>query len=49
MTKVINFVKSTHYNLIHFQSWRVSDDQTERDQGMWDAQTASTVASALHD
>jgi len=49
MTKKIKFVKSTRYNLIHIQLWRVSDGQTERVQGTWDAQTASTLASALQD
>jgi len=47
MTTVINFVKSTNYNLIHTKSWRVSVGQTERDQGLWEAQKASTVVSAL--
>ena len=47
MTKVINFVKTTHYDLIHIKPWHVSDGQTERDQGLWEAQTASTVANAL--
>jgi len=47
MTKVINFVKSTHYNLIHSKSWHFSNGQTERDQGLWESQTASTVVSAL--
>jgi hypothetical protein len=47
MTKVINFIKSTQYNLIHINSWHVSDGQTERDQGPWEAQTAKTVAIAL--
>lgn len=45
--KVIKFVKSTNYNLMHTKSWRVSGSRTERDQGLWKAQTASTVASAL--
>lgn len=45
--EIINIVKSSHYNLIHIKSWYVPDRQTERDQGLWETQTASTIARAL--